>query len=67
MAVDKENALLSPVGDVEQMAANITYLIENDELRVRLAQAANESIRKFNWNNSFKIYKKLIDTNGREK
>lgn len=67
MAVDKENALLSPVGDVERMAENITYLIENDELRVRLAQAANESIRKFNWNNSFKIYKKLIDTNGREK
>lgn len=67
MAVNEENALLSPVGDAVAMAANIIRLIENDELRIRVAKKGSESIRQFNWNNSFKIYKKLIDTNGREK
>lgn len=67
MAIDNENALLSPVGDAEAMAANVIRLIEDDDLRYKIAENGHSTILKFNWNNSFENYKKLIDNNGREK
>ena len=67
MAVDNENALISPVGDAEAMAANVIRLIEDNQLRCSIAENGCKCIQQFNWNNSFENYKKLIDGNGREK
>lgn len=64
MAIDNENALLSPVGDAEAMAANIIRLIEMDEVRYSIAKSGLQSIQQFNWNKSFDNYKRLIDNNG---
>ncbi len=61
MIVDKENGLLSPIKDPEAMAANIIKLIENDELRYRLAQAGYESIQRFTWDNSYNKLKALFN------
>ncbi len=61
MAEDGENALLSPIGDAEKMAANVIRLIENDELRYKIAENGNSSIQQFNWESSFEKYKNLID------
>jgi glycosyltransferase involved in cell wall biosynthesis len=48
-AVDGRNAMLVPVGDVPGLAEVITRLIESRELRLRIAQQADEDMRDYNW------------------
>lgn len=48
-AVNNVNSLLSPVKNSEILANNIIKLIENDELRWRLAIQGSLDIRKRNW------------------
>ena len=61
MAKHEENALVSPVRDAEALAENVIRLIEDDELRVRLAGNAMEGIRKFSWDGS---YARLLEVLG---
>lgn len=56
MATDGETALVSPVRDAEALATNIIRLIEDDDLRFRIAEAGNRNIRQFTWE---KAYEKL--------
>ena len=60
MAKDGETALLSKVYDVAGLASNISRLIEDDELRLRIARQGNGYIRHFSWGKSYEILKKLI-------
>ena len=48
-AKDGENALLSPVKDVQALANNIIKLIKDDKLRCRLANNGIETMKSFNW------------------
>ena len=59
MAKDGETALVSPIKDAQALANNIIRLIEDDELRYRIAKNGNEFIKQFTWDKS---YKKLKDT-----
>lgn len=59
MAKDEETALLSPIKDSKALANNIIRLIENDELRFRIAENGHKFIKKFSWNLS---YMKLLET-----
>jgi glycosyltransferase involved in cell wall biosynthesis len=43
------NALLSPPKDPQALAQNILRLLEDDDLRVKLAKAGYERIQKFTW------------------
>lgn len=60
MAHENETALLSPVYDYKKLAENIVRLIEDDELRIRLAKTANKNIQQYTWDNSYKKFKKTI-------
>jgi glycosyltransferase involved in cell wall biosynthesis len=60
MAKTEETALVSPVKDVERLAANIIRLVENDELRHRIAKNANDYIKEFSWEKSYKLLKSLF-------
>lgn len=53
MAVDGDTALVSPVGDSEAMARNIIRLIEDEDLRWRIAENGNRFIRSFSWGGSY--------------
>jgi glycosyltransferase involved in cell wall biosynthesis len=44
--------LLSPPKDPEALAKNICALLANDDLRIRMAKAANRFISRFNWEQS---------------
>lgn len=55
------NALMSPVRDPDALAKNICRLIEDDELRIRLAKKGNETIKEFTWENSFGKMKALME------
>jgi glycosyltransferase involved in cell wall biosynthesis len=60
MAEDGVTALMSPVGDAEQMAKNIKRLIADPDLRLRIAQRGHDAIQRFTWNSSYQKFKRLI-------
>ena len=60
MAHNEETALLSPVYDYKKLADNILRLIENDDLRINLAEEGNKFIQSYTWDNSYQLFKKTI-------
>lgn len=48
-AKDRENALLSPVGDSKSLAKNILSLIQDQTLRVTLAYQGSHDMKKRSW------------------
>lgn len=63
MATDGETALVSPVKDVEALANNIIRLIEDDNLRYRIAEAGNRNIQQFTWENACGKLEDIINNN----
>lgn len=61
MVEDGVTALLSPIKDPKSLADNIIKLIEDDALRFELAKRGNEHIKKFNWESSYKKFKRVIE------
>lgn len=60
MATDGETALLSSVGDAEAMAANIIRLIEDDDLRQRIAENGHRHIQQYTWEKSYAKLKQVL-------
>ena len=46
------NALISPAGDSSALATNIIELLENDDLRTKIAEQGRETIVEFSWERS---------------
>ncbi len=61
MVKDGYTGLLSPIKSPQHLANNIIKLIENDELRIRIARQGNEFIKGFTWNSSYNILKRTIE------
>lgn len=61
MVTNNETALMSPIKDSQRLAENIIKLIEDDELRMRIAFRGNEHIKKFSWESSFNKLKDILD------
>ena len=59
-AIHNKTALLSPVFDTEALAKNILRLINDNELRIKLAHAGNEYIRQFTWEKAFESFKSQL-------
>lgn len=57
---DGKTALMSPVLDADALAANVQRLVEDDELRIRLAAAGNRAIQNFTWERSFATMKAFL-------
>lgn len=60
MAIHNDTALLSDVGDVSGMAANIILLIERNQLRYRIASAGHANIKQFSWDTSYRKLKDIL-------
>lgn len=60
MAIDKENALICPIKDSQSLANSIIKLIEDDNLRYRIAKKGHESIQRFNINTSYSKLKGIL-------
>lgn len=43
------SALLRPVGDVDGLAEDVLRLLDEDDTRLRIAQAGAEGVRRFTW------------------
>lgn len=59
-AVDKENAFLSPIKDVDAMVNNVKILLENDELRMKISRNCINTVKKFDWNISVSKFEQLL-------
>lgn len=60
-AIDKENALLSPVGNVDAIVSNVEKLFRDQNLRTTLAYQANKDIQEFSWDKAYyKLEKALL-------
>ena len=60
MAVDGGNALLAPVGNAEALARCIVKLVNDDALRHKLAERGIESIKKFEIEESYSLFRGYI-------
>lgn len=59
VAKDGETALLSPPGNPDALAENIVRLIEDDELRIRIATEGNRRIQEFTWERAYAKMKQV--------
>lgn len=51
-AIHGETALLCPPGDSLSLANNLMMLIKNDVMRIGLAEAAHQHVKRFDWDRS---------------
>lgn len=57
---DNVTGLLSTPRDPEALARNLCLLLRDDDLRIRLAQSANDFIKRFNWERSADLLEEFI-------
>lgn len=57
----EETALVGPIRDPERLAENIVRLIEDDALRLRIARAGHENIRRFTWERAYGKLKNYLE------
>lgn len=55
-----KTALLSPPGDPEALAENLLRVLEDDDLRIQLAQAGYQKIQEFTWERSTIMLEKFL-------
>ncbi len=53
-------ALLSAPGDVEALASNLTRLLEDEDLRLKLAKTGHERIQKFTWDRATDEFEEIV-------
>lgn len=61
MAKDGVTALVSPVKDPQALADNIIKLIEDNQLRYKIAQCGYNYIQRLNIFNSYKLLKRTLN------
>ena len=60
MAKDGETALVSPVGDANALADNMTRLITDNQLRIAIAQQGNRMIQEFDIELAYRQIKRIL-------
>lgn len=59
-AIHEETALLSPVKQPQKLAENIVRLIQDDSLRIRLANHGHRFVQQFTWQRATDSLEKLL-------
>lgn len=59
-ALNGVNSILSPVTDYKKLGENISLIIDNPSLRLRLAKAGVETAADFSWDVAYKRFKSII-------
>jgi len=58
--IANQTALLSPVRDPKALAANILLLINDRQLRIRLANSAHQYIQQFTWDRAVDAFEAVL-------
>ena len=59
-AIDGENALIAPIKAPQQLAQKLIEILNNDELRVRLAEAGWKRIQCFSWDRAVELFERTL-------
>ncbi len=59
-AIHKKTALLCPPGDPNALANNLKTLIKNNTMRIKLAEASQQYVKRFEWTNSINAIENLF-------
>ena len=62
-AEDRRNAVMCKIMDSEALCAAMKTLIENDDLRCRIASAGSENVKKLSWENSVAAFENVLNAN----
>jgi glycosyltransferase involved in cell wall biosynthesis len=60
-AIHGETALLSPPKDPNALAANVLRLLEDQELRLRLAHQGHQHIQQFTWSRAVTSFESVLE------
>lgn len=60
-AVDEESALLAPIKSPAELAAQMLRLLQDRELRHRIARAGRERVRHFTWDRAVDAMEKVLN------
>jgi glycosyltransferase involved in cell wall biosynthesis len=60
-AVPHETALLSPPRNSDALAVNIAHLLQNPQLRIRLAHAGHRHIQQFTWERALAKFEAVLE------
>lgn len=55
-----ETGLLSPPQNPEALARNISFLLDNNDVRIRLAEAGRSFVRRLDWEHSTDLMEKFL-------
>ena len=61
MAIDGKTALVSHVNDARAMARNIVKLVQDDALRINIAENGHRHIRNFDIEHSYQLFKETLN------
>ncbi|OYR88121.1 glycosyltransferase family 4 protein [Lactobacillus taiwanensis] len=59
-AVNEKNSLLSPVRDYAALSNNIIKIVENNELRWKLANNGVKTSKDYSWEEAYKKFKEIV-------
>ncbi|MFQ6607565.1 MAG: glycosyltransferase family 4 protein [Fidelibacterota bacterium] len=57
---DGETGLLRPIGDTEALVKAVQVLLNDNELRIRLAVAGHKTVQQFTWGKSVKWFNRIL-------
>ena len=60
-AENEKNSVLYPVKDVESMYKSICRVIDDDELRIRIAEMGVETAKKYSWDRAVRQMRDLFN------
>ncbi len=61
MIADGVNGFLAEVGSVQRIVDRVLLVLGNESMRNRMRQAAEETVKKFNWDNSIDLLEKTLE------
>lgn len=59
-AENNKNSLISPVKNVFELEKNIERMIENDDLRIKIAKQANADAQQYSWDRALMLFEKYM-------
>jgi len=57
---DGETGFLKPIGDVSALTEAICTLLDNDELRIQLAEAGRNAVQQFTWEKNVRKFELIL-------
>lgn len=62
-SIDKKTAMICEPHNIKELAKQIEYIISNNGVRIKIAEAGVKKIQEFNWKHNIEQLERILDTN----